>query len=125
MTLSYDKRSPMFLLRENRVLFGDMKPCLPYTPDDALTDMLRDNLHIDYDKAKGSENWVTPSLENVFCVEDGMVVILYSCLIPEQSIPDDQRLEWKSITDILADTENISEYDRKLLSSFALGTGGV
>lgn len=120
LTQSYNKKSPLFLLKDNRVLFKDMEHDQNYTPNNAVSWILS-TLGIEYSKEKGAENWVMPQLNNVFVGKDYQLVILYSCLVPESSKPDDETLQWKSITEILTDIENISEYDRKLISNFATG----
>lgn len=117
LTLSYKEKTPLFMLKDNKLPSNNF--LAGQNLDVLIGQMLEEHLGIKYDATKGSENWVSPKLENVHSFKEDEVTLVFSCLIPDSYC--EAGGEWKSIHDILNNSVEVDEDDKKILYDFAVG----
>lgn len=119
LTLSYKEKTPLFMLKDSKLPSTNF--LVGQKLDVLIGEMLQEHLGIKYDAEKGSENWVSPKLEDVHSFNEDEVTLVFSCLIPESYC--EAGGEWKTMHDVLNNSIEIEDNDKKILYDFAVGGG--
>jgi len=120
---SWSKKCPVFLMVEGGGMLGlpTMHLYMGTTPIEVVSSMLKETIGVGYNEADGGSNWLFPTIDGASIDKTtGDLVLTYNCIIPESNDPP-KGFVWKTIADIMTESDAIFPYDLSILHKYAVG----